>query len=143
MHNEAVVILERNARLPPWVDSELGADPSIYVCAEGPGDDPGGFAESVTRRIDAGEFPRHARFCVLVVSDACGRERTLARGALLISLWELGRVIVQSDRTTPALEQLTAMYDAELRLSRPGVESDPGQAVTHATEVPASERRVA
>ncbi|HMR73671.1 MAG TPA: hypothetical protein PKD61_01120, partial [Polyangiaceae bacterium] len=69
--------------------------------------------------------------------------RTLARGALLISLWELGRVVVQSDRTTPALEQLTAMYDAELRLSQTGVASDPAQEVARETEVPASERRVA
>ncbi len=143
MHNEAVVVLERSARLPPWVDAELGADPSIYVCAEGPGDDPGGFAERVSRCIDAGQFPRQVRFCVLVVNDACGRERTLARGALLISLWELGRVVVQSDRTTPALEQLTAMYDAELRLSQTGVASDPAQEVARETEVPASERRVA
>jgi hypothetical protein len=135
MHNEAVVVLERNARLPDWLDAELGPDASIYVCSERPeDDDPGDFAERVTRRIEAGQFPRRARFCVLVVGDDSGRQRTLARGALLISLWELGRVIVLSDSAHPALEQLVAMYDAELR-----VKSGPASAV----DVPDSVRRVA
>ncbi len=116
MHNEAVVVLERGTALPPWMDAELGAESSIFVRAEGAGEAPSAFATRVTEGIERGELPRRARMCVLVVGDDSGRERTLARGAMLISLWELGRVIVLSESTNLALEQLAAMYDAELRI---------------------------
>ncbi len=134
MHNEAVVVLERGTALPSWMDAELGAESSIFVRAEGAGEVPAAFAARVTGGIERGELPRRVRMCVLVVGTDSGRERTLARGAMLISLWELGRVIVLSESANLALEQLAAMYDAELRVESREAEEQ---------EVPSSVRRVA
>lgn len=114
MHNEAVVVLETNAHFPRFLDAELGAESNISVYAERGGEGPAEFAARVTRSLEQTGRPRQVRTCVLCVGVDEGRERTTSRGALLLALWELGRVVLLTERKTAALEQLGQLYDVEI-----------------------------
>ena len=115
---ESLVVMERGARFPIWIDDMAGNESSVRVLAQRERESEHAFEARIIDYLESS--PRRATRAVLACGHERGRARTTSRAVLILALREMvtqsnGSVmVVEPEGADRSIAELARLLSAEL-----------------------------